>query len=45
LKEGKDFSAVTQEFSNDEVTRQTAVILDILPFLPCPHELETVAYT
>jgi peptidyl-prolyl cis-trans isomerase SurA len=45
LKEGKDFSAVTQEFSNDEATRQTSGDLGYITVFTLPHELETVAYT
>jgi len=44
LKEGKDFGAVSEQFSTDEATKQTKGDLGFLSVFTLPYDLETIAY-
>ncbi len=44
LKEGKDFGAVSQQFSTDEAAKQAKGDLGFLSVFTLPYNLETIAY-
>lgn len=45
LQEGKDFGAVSQEFSTDETTKQSKGDLGFITAFTLPYDLEIVAYS
>ncbi len=45
LQDGKDFGAVSQEFSTDEATKQAKGDLGFITVFTLPYDLETVAYS
>ncbi|MEJ7677236.1 MAG: peptidylprolyl isomerase [Segetibacter sp.] len=45
LQEGKDFAAVSQEFSTDEATKQAKGDLGFITAFTLPYDLETIAYS
>lgn len=45
LQAGKDFSAVSQQFSSDEATKQAKGDLGYITVFTLPYDLETIAYT
>lgn len=45
LQEGKDFAAVSQEFSTDEITKQSKGDIGFITAFTLPYYLETVAYS
>lgn len=45
LQEGKDFAAVSQEFSTDEGTKQSKGDLGFITAFTLPYDLESVAYS
>lgn len=45
LREGKDFTAVSQQFSSDEATKQAKGDLGFITVFTLPYDLETIAYS
>lgn len=44
LREGKEFGSVTQEFSNDEATRQSKGELGFITVFTLPYDIENTVY-
>ncbi len=45
LQEGKNFAAISQEFSSDEATKQAKGDLGFITVFTLPYDLETIAYS